>query len=56
MNNNEILIDTRYEILVTLTNEVHTFTTARTEKDFYDSLDAVYGKDNYKTLSVEKLI
>ena len=46
------IIDTRYQILVVATNEVHTFVTSLTEIEFYRSLDAVYGIGGYKTLEV----
>lgn len=45
-------IDRTYEILVVSTNEVHVFTTSLSEREFYNSLDAVYGQDGYKTLAI----
>lgn len=48
-----MIIDTTYKILVVATNEVKVFTTSLTEKEFYNSLDAIYGS-GYKVVEITK--
>jgi len=45
------IINKIYKIIVN--GKVHRFTTSLTEREFYATLDAVYGVDNYKTLEVD---
>ena len=47
-----MILTTKYEILVD--GNVVKFSTNLTERDFYHTLDAVYGEGNYQTLVVSK--
>ena len=45
-----MIIEKTYRILVN--GEIHEFTTSLTENEFYKTLDAVYGVNNYKTIEI----
>lgn len=45
-----MVIDKTYKVLAN--NEVISFTTSLTEREFFKSLDAVYGVNNYKVLEI----
>lgn len=44
------MVEKTYRILAN--NEIHEFTTSLTEAEFYKTLDAVYGVNNYQTLEI----
>lgn len=47
-----MIIDKTYKVLIISTNEIHSFATSLTEREFYNSLDGVYGTNGYKVLEI----
>lgn len=50
-----MIIDKEYKIKEKKTGKVIVITTSLTEKEYYNSLDALYGQDGYETLEIRTL-